>query len=172
MLDLLEQDDAKAFEIIFYRYYIGLYQFARSQISDKEECEEIVQDIFLWLWQRRHDLNHITNLKAYLYQAVRYQVATFFRRSKQREQYEQNYKFFESLWENVSKEVDEESRRNKMDAIISKLPKRCREAVKLRLGGMSHQEIAEAMGIETKTIETYMSLCFNRFRECRRSDFS
>lgn len=73
LLALTRDDDRAAFEIIYRRYWYSLYKIARQRLRDHELSEDIVQEIFIRLWERRGDLK-IDNLSAYLQTAVRYRV--------------------------------------------------------------------------------------------------
>ncbi len=75
---LLSTGDKDAFESIYRRYGSGLYRYARKNITVKEDCEEIIQEVFESLWARRESLGNVTALGAYLYQIVKYKVIRYF----------------------------------------------------------------------------------------------
>lgn len=77
LLRLLRTSDEKAYETIFNRHWRGMYQIAFGKTRNVYVAEEIVQQIFLSLWERRESLQ-IKNLSAYLHQSVRYQCIHFF----------------------------------------------------------------------------------------------
>ncbi|QHV96536.1 RNA polymerase sigma factor [Spirosoma endbachense] len=70
LVDLLQQDDPTAFELIYQRYWRQLYGFVFQQLGSKEDCEEIIHDLMLSLWQNRA-LSQIQNLKLYLFIGAR-----------------------------------------------------------------------------------------------------
>ena len=70
LVDLLKKDDAKAFEVIYRRYWRQLYGFVYQQLGSREEAEEIVHDLMLSLWQNRQQ-SQIQNLKVYFFIAAR-----------------------------------------------------------------------------------------------------
>ena len=71
IVDQLALDNKEVFEYLFRNYYTQLCRFSMKYVREKEATEEIVQDIFLYLWEKRHSLNIHQSLKAYLYTAVR-----------------------------------------------------------------------------------------------------
>jgi RNA polymerase sigma-70 factor (family 1) len=166
--DLL-RGDRHAFEQIFRRYYRPLYQFVRRQILQKEDCEEILQDVFTSLWSNR-EKTLITSLKFYLFTAAKHRVVDHFRKARTRRHFEEEYHLFEIAYSTLpAPNRNPEAIRKVLEDIISSLPKRCQVAMKLRISeNLSHKEIAERMNITPKTVETYM---FAAFDHIRRSSF-
>src|SRR5688500_4926608 len=78
LVQLLVNDDRNAFDQLYERHWFQLYQSAFYLLKDKDASKDIVQDVFLWLWQNRPTLN-IAYLKAYLKAAVRFKVANYIR---------------------------------------------------------------------------------------------
>ena len=64
-------DDESAFKSLYQQYMFPLFQFAFSFLHSKEASEEVVNDVFLRLWQKRHNLDSVNNIKLYLYGGVR-----------------------------------------------------------------------------------------------------
>lgn len=165
LLALLSVGDAKAFETIYKRYVAELFRFARKTISTKEDCEELVQEVFTSLWERREALR-ILSLKYYLINAVRYKVIRYIQHQKVKAKYAEHFKLFEAMFESLEEEDrSPESIQQKMLASIAELPERCQVAIKLRLlENLSNGEIAERMNITKKTVEVYMLRAFDHFR--------
>lgn len=82
LLDLLKESDQKAFKRLFYSYAEPLKTFIQYFIHNPEVAEELVLDIFTSLWENREHLDIQTSLKAYLFQAARNKVASYFRSKK------------------------------------------------------------------------------------------
>ncbi len=165
----LIEGDQHAFELIFRHYYRPLYQFVRRQVVSKEDCEEILQEVFTSLWSNR-ERTLITSLKFYLFAAARHRVVDYFRKAKTRKHLEEEYHLFEIAYSTLpSADRNPDAIRKVLEEIISSLPKRCQLAMKLRISeNLSHKEIAERMNITTKTVETYMLAAFDHIR---RSSF-
>jgi RNA polymerase sigma-70 factor (ECF subfamily) len=72
-LDSFQRGEEEAFDRLFREYFPSLSYYAKRIIDDPETSEDIVQDCFVLLWQRRNRLQHITTIKSYLYRTVRNQ---------------------------------------------------------------------------------------------------
>ncbi|NOT73430.1 MAG: RNA polymerase sigma-70 factor [Cyclobacteriaceae bacterium] len=172
LVSFLTQDNEQAFEIIYTRYASELYRYVRKSISIKEDCEEIVQDVFESLWNRRGNVS-ITNLSSYLFSAVRYKAISYFQRSLVRKKYEEHFKFFELLYDN-SEELQMSP--TEASAIIQRcvreLPQRYQEVVNLRVyEQLTNQEIARKMNVTPQTVEIYFSNALKGLRTAYRAGF-
>lgn len=144
-----------------------MYKTAFFILKDTDSCKDIVQVIFIWLWEHRHTLE-ILNLKSYLRAAVKFKVANYIRSGNIRES------FFKELASFKFSELDTTSMEliefKQFKAIvmqaISDLPDKCREIFQLsRDEQMSNQEIAEKLQISVKTVENQMTIALRRVRQ-------
>lgn len=78
LLDRLGSDDPQAFEDIYRRYWKRLYDFACTKTRDTDTAEEIVQELFVTIWERRHSLQ-VKNLQSYLFTSVRNRIIDHFK---------------------------------------------------------------------------------------------
>jgi RNA polymerase sigma-70 factor (family 1) len=166
LVTLLIQGDQMAFEAIYRKYASDLYKYARRNIPLKEDCEEIVQDIFTDLWTRHESLGHVTVLNAYLFRMVKYKVIRYFQHSAVKRKYEEHYKLFEAVYESSNEqERNPAAIKAMIEKGLAKLPERCRLAVMLRLTeNLSNSDIAKRMNIKKRTVENYMVTAFNHLR--------
>jgi RNA polymerase sigma-70 factor (ECF subfamily) len=158
LISRLQQGDRKAFEIIYRSYAGELYRYALKSIDRKEDCEEIVQDVFESLWRRREDLGHVETLSAYLFTTVKYKVIRYFQHSRVKHKYEEHFLLFEAVYD-THPEGEREGLHivERIEKGLLQLPERCQQAVKLRLHeNLSNTEIAERMSINKGTVENYM----------------
>ena len=88
VLSALKQDSKEAFSLLFQTYYTDLVLFCGNFIKDKDSCEDIVQSIFLKLWNERKNIQIETSLKSYLLKAVRNSCFDEFRHLEIVRQYE------------------------------------------------------------------------------------
>lgn len=170
LLALLKSDDRNAFEAIYRSCVSDLFRFLRKNIDNKEDCEEIVQDIFEGLWRRRAELEIHYSLRAYLIGVARHKVLHYFRKNSLARKYREHFLLFEALYDTVEDpDTNYKAIQETLDRLINELPERCREALRLRLSeDLSNRDIAHRMKISTRTVETYMFRAFNHIRDAYR----
>jgi len=166
IIEMLLSGDDKAFEQIYFRYAKPLYRYALKRISNNEDCEEIIQEIFESLWTRHTGLSHVTNIEAYLYRMVKYKVIRYFQHNKVKEKYAVHFMIFEELVEELYQETEIQTLRSLINNSIGKLPERCQMVVRLRIDeNLSNSDIAVRMNIDKATVKRYMTTALSYFRE-------
>ncbi|HTF20662.1 MAG TPA: sigma-70 family RNA polymerase sigma factor [Chryseolinea sp.] len=156
----LSNGDKKAFEAIYRKYASDLFRHIQRNISRREDCEEILQDVFEWLWKNRSS-TVFHSLWGYLFTAVNSRILMYFRKSKARRNYERHYLLFEGVFEYFQEEdargtIDPEALQSLLQNSLPELPARYQEAFRLRLTeNLSNAEIAERMNIKKDTVENY-----------------
>lgn len=169
-LALLMTGDRNAFERIYKKYASELYRYARKNISSKEDCEEIIQEIFESLWRRRAELGHVIALRAYMFQMVKYKIIRYCRNNLMKKRYAEHYGFFEAVYDTLpASDHDPSSVGDMIEKGLMNLPTRCQQAMRLRLHeNLSNGDIAKRMNITKKTVEAYMLRAFDHFRKIRQ----
>lgn len=81
----LIRGNEKSFQILFINYYSVLVSFAMKYLESQDVAEDIVQDVFVKIWESREKLGEIDNLSAYLYQMVRFKSFNYLRAEKIRQ---------------------------------------------------------------------------------------
>lgn len=166
LVTLLIRGDREAFVVIYQKYARALLSYARKSISSKEDCEEIMQDVFTSLWVRHQELQHVTALRAYLFKMVRYKIVDYIRHSLVKKQYEEHYILFEAVYDNLDDASDDPVELQALiDKKISELPARCQTAFRLRLhDNLTYKDIALRMNISIKTVEKHISAGLQHLR--------
>ena len=163
------------FDSIYVNNFSRLFLFAKEYVLFDEEAENIVQDIFLMLWEKRDALRVDVSLTAYLFTLVKNKCIDFLRHRMVEQMYseniqheyneELNVKLFalESFDHNFSSEEDIEILlRNAID----KLPERCRLIfIKSRIEGKKYKEIAEELNLSVNTVEGQISIALKKLIE-------
>lgn len=163
LVALVTAGDVQAFEIIYRRYAPVLYGYARKNIRSNADCEEIIQDVFLSLWERRSHLAQIGVLRAYLFQMVKFKVIRYFQHEKVKQRYVEHFKLFSAVVSHANPESGELSQ--SINKALAGLPERCQMAVKLRLHeNLSNDEIAARMQIKKTTVENYFVVAMRHLR--------
>lgn len=156
----------KNFDNVYLTYYYRLYRFAKEYVIFDADAENIVQDVFVMLWEKREILNVQVSLTAYLLSLVKNKCIDYLRHKIVAEEYKQEYAMkLSSLEEfNQAFNSDEEIEKCLTNA-INKLPERCREVfIKSRIEGKKYAEIAEEMNISVNTVENQMSIALRKLR--------
>ena len=152
----LQRQDQLAFEVLFDRYWKRLYSFAFKIYKEEAICEDIVQEIFISLWEKSINTN-IVNLEGYLLRAVKYKVANYIRDLK-----------FDSGHLEILQNIPHPSKTDKhlvyqefeagIFMEIKKLPPRSQEVLILsRLEHYTNIEIAQKLGLSVRTVEKHIS---------------
>lgn len=162
LVDLIKLDDEAAFQRIYDKYVARLYASAYNLLRDQIASEEIVQELFIQLWIKRHELE-IDNLNSYLYMSVRNRVLMGLRKKK----LELDNAALEFLESNYSSDtlIREKQMNQEIDQAIQELPDKCREIFILsRKEQLSNREIAELMNISVKTVENHITKALHKLR--------
>lgn len=166
LVDLLRSSNRQAFEVIYRRYARDLFGYALRKIKVREDCEEIMHDVFESLWKRREELL-ITSLRHYLFTSVRYLVIRYFKHRAVKHKFAEHYQLFESVYDSTDEqpEHDPQAIHAQLAEHLQALPERCREAIRLRIvENLSNGEIATRMSISKGTVQLYISTAFSHLR--------
>lgn len=167
VLAKLKSGDHHAFEIIFRDMYAPLCSYARLQLADPADAEEVVQATLVKLWEKRTEVDIHTNLKAYLYAAVKNNCLNLFKHNKVKKDHAAHHLH---VVKGQSSTTDELLSRDEMqlriDLTIGALPDQCRKVFLLsRERNMKYSEIAEELSISIKTVEAHMGKALKLMRE-------
>lgn len=159
VLNLLRAGEKKGLELLFQRYYDSLVRFAIPILKDEDMARDTVQEVFVRIWNRRLELQINTQLKAYLYMAVKNQSLNLLKKDE-RIRWMENAAEMESLGasaETTMNQVVENDLQRRLQKAMDVIPPKCRQVFQLsRFEGKSYQEIAEILGISVKTVENQM----------------
>lgn len=166
----LTLDNKGVYEYVFRSYYSQLCRFSMKYVREKEATEEIVQDIFLYLWEKRHSLNITQSLKAYLYTATRNRSLNYLKSNLNRVEIRGDLaEDDQPLYVPENDNPDPQELRQTITQAIDMLPPKCRTIFDLsKNAGLTYQEIAEELGISKKTVEAQMSIALKKLRETLR----
>ena len=152
-----ENDDEAAYRSLFERYYAALCLFAKRYVADKSAREDIVQDVFFHIWERRKQLPPTTSAKNYLITAVKNLSLNYLRKQGYIQEYQDKAICSPPLY---AKEADDLYTLNELDDLLettlAKLPTEYRMAFEMsRMEQRGMDEIAKSMGVSVRTVERY-----------------
>lgn len=160
LLDLIQKDDKVAFYQLYERYCRKLYAFTLKYIKRKEDAEEIVQEIFIRIWEHRNTIDINSSFESFLF-TIAYNVNISFLRKKSYElkyiEYLKSIQHIENADDLVEK-IHFNDLNDKIQSLLNKLTPRQREIFKLsREKGLSHGEIAKILNISVNTVKKHMA---------------
>lgn len=158
LLSLLKNGDHAAYTVIYRRYFRLLYLHALKKLGNAEDAQDIVQELFTVIWQKRQIITQ-TNLSAYLYTSIRNRIIDLYAKGQVAEKYIRSLgNFSESYHENADYLVRERDMTAMIEKEIQALPPRMREIFELsRKSHLSHREIAEHLDISENTVAAQMT---------------
>ncbi|GAA4821536.1 RNA polymerase sigma-70 factor [Algivirga pacifica] len=161
----LSDSDPKALEQLFQDYYEGLCQYAFSYMGDTENAEEIAQELFCQLWEKREQLQISTSIKAYLYGSVRNNCLHQLRKLKVRSNYQQEVLKVQTDTYFPQDILVELELSEKIQQCLNNLPEQRQKIFRMsRFEGKKYKEIAEELGLSIKTVEAQMGKALSTLR--------
>ncbi|MCW3464409.1 RNA polymerase sigma-70 factor [Chitinophaga nivalis] len=163
LMKMISEDDEQAFAALYQRYWQDCYQTAINMIHLRDVAQDIVQEVFFKIWEKRYEL-HIVSVKAYLQQATRNRVLNAIR------DFKTDGEFYNRLAQ-ITVELLQENHvllrehEQLLDMLIRTLPDDCRETFRLsRIENLTYKEIAVRLQVAEKTVEKRISKSLQHFR--------
>ncbi len=161
----IKEGNEHSFQQIFHAYYENLCHYAFTILRDMDDAEDIVQSMFLKIWEKRQTLIITHTVKAYLYKAVYHQCLNYFDHRAVRVKFKER-KAVEHDKEVQHPEVFPDELEERIIAAINTLPKQCRTIFMMsRYQEMKYVEIARVLDISVNTIENQISKALRILRE-------
>lgn len=158
--------DTRAFETLFRTYYAGMCVFAARLVGRGDVAEELVQEVFLYVWRTRDSWQIHTSVRQYLFSAVRHGALRYLRHERVVQNHlPETLILFERPVRLADADLESEETIRLVRAAIAKLPERCRLVYTLhREQGLTYAEVAEVMGISVKTVDVQMGRALKALR--------
>jgi RNA polymerase sigma-70 factor (ECF subfamily) len=169
---MIQKGDEIAFEKVFRKFHPRLYNFALKVVKNNEIAEDIIQDIFIKLWEKKEKIKPV-NIEGFIFKVLKNQCITHLRNLKIIE----NARFNLSNMSHIEElyRIDfirdepyvliEQELQLEIDRVLNMLPDRCKEVFVLsRLNGLKNREIAQKLGINIKNVERHITKALTAFR--------
>ena len=169
----IKSGDEEALHSLFLIYFPRLNDFAARVISDPETSQDITQDVFLKIWEKREQIE-VQNIESFLYRLVRNSCIDHIKKIKfidnRKSEWGEHLRFEELYHIDFIRDepyiLIQEELRSEIEKTIKSLPDRCREVFMLsRIDGLKNREIAEKLNINIKNVERHLSRAIRTFRE-------
>lgn len=144
----------KGFRELFDEFYPSMYNYARRIVENEEAADDITQEVFINLWNKRNELE-VHSFAGFLYTSTRHRCMNYIRGEKNR----LNKQI--SISDTHTDEVDdhlfvvEEEMVREIKKLIATLPEQQQNVFKLHVSGLKQKEIAEELGISVNTVKTH-----------------
>jgi RNA polymerase sigma-70 factor (ECF subfamily) len=158
LLQHIKRGDSKALRVLFERYFVALCCFASQFLKAVDLSEEAVSDVFLNVWLKRDTIEIKTNIKTYLYVAVRNQSLNYLKKNNK---YMKDIEIAdrEEMISDLNADglIQYEEFKECIDSLIRQLPEKRQMIFRMnRLDGLSYKEIAEILSISVNTVQNQM----------------
>lgn len=140
-----------AFKSFFDSVYYQLYFYCRKYISDPEDAKDLLQNVFMKLWEKREELEIHTSLESYIYRSVHNECLNYIRCSRPTDSIDENIDNDDSPYQDLTVHEIESI----VEETVRHLPQQCQSIFRMsRIQGLRNQEIAEQLYISVRTVET------------------
>jgi RNA polymerase sigma-70 factor (family 1) len=164
LLRRLKQDDERAFDALFRHYSALVYRFAFSYLKSRPAAEEIVQECFIKIWEKRGQLRDDVPLKGYLFTTAHHAVLNELRRDQHHLRLHGQVAAAAGP-ASVANEAEYQEMEALYQAALDRLPPKQREVFVLsRQLGLSYPEIAARQGVSVKTVEAHIMQALKTMR--------
>lgn len=164
LLPLLKEGYQDAFKCIYERHWHALYQTAYRRVADREQCSDIVQDVFIDLWEQRESRT-IQRLEPYLHTAVRYKIYTLLAKGKALPAFVEPFDQMLISPLTADGPFGEQESKRLLTAWLETLPAKRRRIFEMHyFEARSTKEIAAALQVSQKTVQNQLNTASNSLR--------
>jgi len=157
LFGLFRQGDTAAFKELYVRYWTGLIREAERQTGSKTESKDIVQDIFVSLFQKAADIDIKVSVKAYLYRTLRYRILNSKRNCRIHAHCHHEIFKMQVCTNDFVNELEAKELAANLNLVITALPGKCKEVFLLsREENYSHKNISSELKISVSTVEKHI----------------
>ncbi|MFC6098910.1 RNA polymerase sigma factor [Olivibacter domesticus] len=155
-----------AFDALFHKYYKLLCGYAFLFLKDEENAKDIVQNLFIEIWEKRRFEYLEGNVKSYLYKSVHNRCLNYLRNNETKLRREVDYEEHIRETDYVADHELREQVYKRLETNLDRLPKQRREAISLvYLEDKKYQDVANAMGISINSLKTHLKIGLKNLRD-------
>ena len=165
-LSELSKDKELSLEVLFNYYYPRLYEFSKSILKLEQGIDDILQAVFIRIWQNRKKIKDPATFNSYIFTITRNLLLNELRSRLNQTKLKDEIRKLATAQEYVTYDQTQyKELKNKLEQVIEELPDRQKEVFILsRTEGLSHKEIASKLQITTKTVEYHISLAIKSLK--------
>ena len=164
-------DDAQAFERLYYALFNKLIKFSVYYVHQREVAEEIVSEVFVKCWNNRRSLSHVDYPESYLFIAVKNQSLKYRKKYSSIHLVELEDNDFHLVdLSDPSKKLERKELHHRLDQAIELLPMQARIVFRLiKENGLKYKEVAEILNISPRTVQTQLFRAIDKLRQTLKS---
>lgn len=168
----IRNSEKAAFQELFERYAPRIYQFSISYLKSSPDAEELVQDVFLKIWEKREILDQSKNVKAYIFKIAVNSVYDFIRRKNIEAVFADFARAnFDRTTDHTWHSVIFEEMTTKLTRLKARLPEQQRNIFHLsKEEGLTNDEIAEKLNLSKRTVENHLYRAVSFLKEHFKDD--
>jgi RNA polymerase sigma-70 factor (ECF subfamily) len=171
VFEKIRSGDYKAFKLLFESYYDILCNFSLKFVDESYVADDVVQEVFINIWEKRKTLEISGSVKSYLYTAVKNRCLNRLKADKSRKL---NTDYFFAQGDKVvdHSEIEQEEFRDHLFSCIEKLPPRCKEVfIRSRFDDLKQEKIAELLDITLKTVKAQIGKALKLLKTCLQPSY-
>ncbi len=155
----LKEGDVASFDGLFRKYHKKVYYFANSYLKNREEAEDVVQEVFMNLWRYRHQINEHYSFSKYLFKITYNSTCKKFRKQASEKKHLTEVLQAATIEDHSTKlEIEYNNLVENQNLLISNLPAKHKEVLLLSMEEqLTSEEISKRLNISKKTVENYLS---------------
>jgi len=166
-VDSLIKGDVQSYEELFNKYNKKVYYFALSYLKNKDEAEDVVQEVFMNIWRFRNQINKYFEFSKYLFKITYNETCRKFRKQASEKRHIEEVSTITSLEDNTTKlDIEYDNLVEFTKRLVEKLPDRQKEIFIMRVSDQLDPDmIAEKLNISKKTVENQLAIVKKTLRE-------
>lgn len=164
-VEQLNQKQSGAFHELFRKYYRSLVLFAMKYVGEQAIAEDIVQDLFIAIWEKKENFISYNSFRVFLYRSVQNTCLNAIKHRKVEEKFSAYTLLQPEESQNNEFDTTEDEIYRKLFTVVDELPARCREVFLLHLDGKKNEEIAKELHITVLTVKTQKKKAVSRIRQ-------
>ena len=158
--------NSDAFDSLFRKYYSVLCRFSLIYLKNSSDAEEVVQAMFVKLWESKKKIKITGSVKSYLFSSVKNTTLNFLKKGKVKREHEINFGLENKVNDTEKESLNKIKFKHIYNKGVEELPDKCRYFYLLsRNEGLTYGEIAETENVSKKTVENQMGIALKRLRE-------
>ena len=156
-----------SFTILYEQQYERLFRFALHFVPDHEDCEDILADVFVSIWENWDSLKKIDNLNSYLFTAIKNRCLKFLNKRNYFEEYIEDLHIHLSIDHTTPEALlDSNEITGIIEDALNQLPQRCKLIfLMLKEDNLKYKEVADILGISEKTVQAQQIIAKKKLTE-------